>query len=622
MGTNVKIFISCHKPSEYVSNEVLQPIQVGTVLKNFRLTGILHDDEGDNISELNPRFCELTAQYYAWKNQEADYYGFFHYRRYFSFNKKIENKYDIWLNVNENYITPETETKLGLSSDNITRVVSKYDIILPELKDITKMPQQGKNIKEQYLGSGYLHESDLRIMMDVLKEKYPKFVPYAEKYFAGKTTYLNNMFIMRKDIFNIYSRWLFDILFECNKRIDFSDYSVEAIRTPGHLAERLLNIFVLYIREHKHCKIKELPTVAFLNTDPVPDYLPAFQEHNVAVALSANDYYAPYVATLLTSIREHSSIHNNYDIIIMNMDISLVNKSKLCRIFQDCPNFSLRFIDVGRYKEKFKHIFLRGHFKLETYFRLLMQDILPSYHKILYLDSDMVVVDDLAELYDTDVTGYLLAACHDADTAGLYNGYEPQKKQYMDNVLKIKHPYEYFQAGVILFNLDEFRKQYTVDDMLKFATSYKWELLDQDVLNFLAQEHYKAVDMSWNVMTDWRGIRKSDIISRAPKYLSDEYAAAHNSPKIIHYAGPDKPWEITGSDYAEVFWKYARMTEYYEIIIQRLMYRDVYALRRDMTVPGRIKNVRLNLINTVFPPDTKRRENLDELYVKMKLNNK
>ena len=196
---------------------------------------------------------------------------------------------------------------------------------------------------------------------------------------------------------------------------------------------------------------------------------------------------------------------------------------------------------------------------------------MQQYRKVLYLDSDLILNADPAELFYTDVDGFLLAAAHDADTAGLYNGFEPNKKNYMDNVLKIKEPYSYFQAGVILFNLEEFRKTYTTDEMLRFAASNNWELLDQDVLNYLAQGRYKAVDMCWNVMTDWRGIRIPQIVSRAPKYLRDEYMKAHEAPKIIHYAGPDKPWQQENADYGEYFWRYARECDYYEVIVQRFV---------------------------------------------------
>lgn len=141
----------------------------------------------------------------------------------------------------------------------------------------------------------------------------------------------------------------------------------------------------------------------------------------------------------------------------------------------------------------------------------------------------------------------------------------------MDKILKIKNPYNYFQAGVILFNLEEFRKTYSTDEMLKFASSYDWELLDQDVLNVLAQDKVKFVDMSWNVMFDWRNIRISEIISRAPKYLHDEYVQAHNAPRIIHYAGPDKPWQDPSADYAELFWKYSRKTVFTNKLFSTLL---------------------------------------------------
>ena len=94
---------------------------------------------------------------------------------------------------------------------------------------------------------------------------------------------------------------------------------------------------------------------------------------------------------------------------------------------------------------------------------------------------------------------------------------------------------------MILFNLDEFRKTYTVDEMLEYATSYDWELLDQDVLNHFAEGRVKYLDMRWNVVMDWRDIRIARIIGIAPKHIFEEYMQARKDPYIVHYAGPDKP---------------------------------------------------------------------------------
>ena len=150
----------------------------------------------------------------------------------------------------------------------------------------------------------------------------------------------------------------------------------------------------------------------------------------------------------------------------MHRDISPATQRRLQLLIANHPNFSLRFIDISPYYQKFRSLFLRGHFTIETWFRLLLPELLPHYHKVLYLDADLVTETDLAELYATDLKGYLLAACHDADTAGLYNERGSDKKFYMDHILKLKHPYDYFQAGVILFNLDEFRRQFTTSELL------------------------------------------------------------------------------------------------------------------------------------------------------------
>ena len=95
---DIKIYVVCHKPSYVPENPYLYPIQVGTALNGTKLPGMRHDDEGDNISQKNKTYCELTAQYWAWKNEDADYYGFFHYRRYLAFDPSL-NKDDGWGNT-------------------------------------------------------------------------------------------------------------------------------------------------------------------------------------------------------------------------------------------------------------------------------------------------------------------------------------------------------------------------------------------------------------------------------------------------------------------------------------------------------------------------------------------
>ncbi len=585
------------------------PIQVGCALKKERLPGFLYDNEGENISEKNPRYCELTAQYWAWKNAEADYVGFFHYRRYLAFADGKLPKPDAWGNIVDSTIDKESIKKYGLTAKQIETAIDGYDIIAPPAINVRSLPIVAANVKKQYLSSGYLHEEDEAILLDVLQEKYPGYAQVAQEYFAQTKSRFCNMFIMRQEIFQDYCKWLFDILDECDKRINYNDYSNEAIRTPGHLAERLFNIYLLYSQKNNNYKIKELPTVIFFKTDPEPELKPAFSEHNIAIALAADDNYVPYLATTLTSIQENASNENNYDILVMHTNISASNQERLQRVVGQKDNFSLRFIDFARYKTRFAKLFVRGHFTIETWYRLLLPEILKHYKKILYLDSDLVANADVAELYETNIDDYLLAACHDADTAGLYNR-DPEMKVEIDKVLKLAKPYDYFQAGVLLLNLEKFREEHSTEELLQLASSQKWKLLDQDVLNVVAQGQVLFVETVWNVLFDWKYERITENISYAPKRLHDDYLYSRRQPKIIHFAGPDKPWDKPSSDFAYLFWKYARRNECYEQIIQNMILNH--------EEPSVIKEAIKKAANRALPKGSERRAVAKKLYRKIR----
>ena len=556
---SVEILVVNHKPAVVPENPLLKSIQVGASLTDTRLNTTYFDDVGVNISELNRSYCELTAVYWAWKNLKADYYGLFHYRRYFSFSKKQDD--DDRTGVA--YSTVEDALpEINLDERYMRKMIESYDLIIPRKED-TSNATNDSSIYEQYRNEHYI--KDLDFCLDYVKKHYPEIAAF-NHVLDRKDGYFCNMFIMKKELFNEYCTFMFDVLGAFDKEMDISQYNVQQHRVDGFIAERLTNIFIQYIQSLNKYKIKELQIAYFENTDPKPLLVPVSKTKNVPVVLAANNYYVPYISSLLHSVAEHASDENTYDINIFHRDISPENANLLKSEFAHLKNFSIRFYDISSRYEQYKGLFTRGHFAIETYFRLFIQDIMLDYDKVLYLDGDMIVNHDIAELYSTDVKGHLLAAALDPDTAGLYNGFEPQKKNYMDNILKINSPYEYFQAGVIVFNLDEMRKTLKVDDLLAFASSYNWELLDQDVLNYIAQGRVKFVDMAWNVMYDWRRIRLSQIVSLAPIPLYLQYVEARKNPKIIHYAGPEKPWHDPECDFAALYGEMARKSVFYEVI--------------------------------------------------------
>lgn len=578
---DVTILIATHKPAYFPDNKYLLPVQVGAAIASNKIPNAAYDNTGKNISDKNERYCELTALYWAWKNIDSDYYGLWHYRRYMSFNENDGLKQNIYGEHEIRKNIKDAIANIGLDSEkNIKDFVEQYDLILPNKGSAGN----GETMYGHYLANHY--KKDIDLCLDYVNSKYPEIAQYINQTNNQEYGYLRNMFIAKKDIFNDFCTFLFDVLKYFDENSDCSNYDVQQYRVDGFLGERLTNLYMTYlINEKKDLKWCELKSVYFWDTADNKAIEPIRKNNDIPIVLAIDDNYIPYASTLIHSIAGHSSPDYLYDIIIFNRNIAQRNIKLLKDEFADNPNMSIRFYDISSYITGYKDsIAIRGHWSIETYYRLFIQDILKGYDKVIYLDADLVVLDDLAKLYQVDINGCLLAAAKDPDSVGLYCGAHPgaekylrmdqldlRKQKYVNNVLKLKDPFNYFQAGVLLLNLDAIRTEWKDDVAINLALSRKWELQDQDVLNVLADGKVKFIDMSWNVMYDWKYKRLKNVIALAPRELYKEYVKAHAAPKIVHYAAPDKPWHNPECDYGYLFWEYARKSVFYEAIIGRMV---------------------------------------------------
>lgn len=616
--SNIKIFVSCHKKSYIPKNDFLIPIQVGSALASERFDGYFHDDEGENISEKNKSYCELTAHYWAWKNCEADYYGLFHYRRYLCFNRNYNDVKGIY-QLEFDDLGLENQEEICLSKDAMESCIKEFDIIIP-IKNNFKIHYQ--NNWEQYEKSPHLHIEDLKKMYDVLIAEYPEYKEAADIYLADSKALFCNMFIMKKELFNEYSEFMFNILEKTELLIDFTNYSVDEYRVIGHLSERLLGIYVQYLSMNSDAKIGELRMVKINNTDKA-SITPAFPEKNVAVAFSCSNHFAPYFGVLLNSIVLNSSDNNNYDIIVLVNPMSDVNKNRIRQIISEHNNFSIRFFEIKSLIKEY-HFSVKQHLALETWYRLFLPSIMTDYDKVLYLDCDMIVRDDIAKLYNTDISSYMLAAARDLAIIGLYNYKIGNARNYIDSVLELNEPYKYFQAGTVLLNLKMIREEYETGQLLELGQSRAWEWSDQDVLNIIANGRTLILDQRWNVEHD-RARRRLNEMKRSPMEFFNEYLEARKDPKIIHYAGGEKPWSVVECDMSEYFWQYARSCVFYETIIARLAADKAKAeIRKRNLKPVNVKKPKLNwrekmkLYSLPFlPKGTKRREFVKKIYKKI-----
>jgi lipopolysaccharide biosynthesis glycosyltransferase len=338
---------------------------------------------------------------------------------------------------------------------------------------------------------------------------------------------------------------------------------------------------------------------------------------DVVILFAANDFFVPYLSVALQSVIEHTNPSRRYDIVVLCHDLTQRSIWSLHNQVTS-ENVGIGFLDAQAALGNLQ-LPSHGHFRLETYYRLLAPELLPGISKAIYLDCDLVVMHDVAELFDTNVEGKLLAATQDADTIGQACGYEPAVENYLLQEVGLANVCDYFQAGVLLLNLDEFRYRMPTTELIRVAASKHWQWLDQDTLNHVVKGDYVRVDMAWNTLMDWKHLRRTHIIAEAPAYVQQEYETARLDPKIIHYAGPDdRPWLNPNADFAWAFWYFAPQSPFYDVLIRRLSEsrRTIRGLAKRTQV-ALLYNVTMPVFDKLMPPGTRARKTTIELYKKL-----
>lgn len=569
-----RIFISAHKRVDLFDSKMLQPVQVGCALRDFRYDWALHDDEGENISTLNPMYCELTTQYWAWKNVDAPYIGFCHYRRYFDF-ADVEHQQNPFGEVMDARIDAESQAKYCLDDASISKALEGVDIVTTVVQDIRSYLGPNATLRSQYDAADHLYVEDLDHVVDILIKYHPEYAEDARAFLAGHTGCFCNMFIMKRDIFRAYCEWLFPLLEEFVDTTDMSKYSREGVRTPGHLSERLLNIYLNHqLRHHPEWKVKRLQCVHFTQ----PDYNPGMKmpvhlddrRQVVPIVFASDNNYVPMLTTTVYSMLCNASPDYRYDITVLHRDIAGENQRIIREFLSRFENAEISFCDVSQAIEKFNLTTNNPHISVETYYRFLIQDLLPHYDKVLYLDSDLIVKGDVSELFAVDLKDSLLAAAHDIDFVANVNMKRGDRLDYARDILGMNDPYGYFQAGVLVLNTRAMRSEYSMEQWLEFASDERFIYNDQDVLNAHCEGKVVYLDYDWNVMIDCCG-RIGNVFSFAPAGMLDAYMDSRNHEKIVHYAGVQKPWKQGGCDRDELYWQYARETPFYERLLMMPM---------------------------------------------------
>lgn len=273
----------------------------------------------------------------------------------------------------------------------------------------------------------------------------------------------------------------------------------------------------------------------------------------IPIVYAVDDNYAPFLSVSLKSIMDNVSKEYFVKVYILNTGLSKCNEKLIVEIAENnTSDIDIEYVDVVRRMEKIADkTHLRDYYTNAIYYRIFIPSLFPQYEKIIYVDCDIVALDDISKLFNLDLGTNVVAAVHEeAMTTFECFG------EYSEDFLGVPRQ-RYFNSGLLVINTKQYLKENIEDKFIQMMTTYKFEVApDQDYLNVLLKDRVTYFDIGWN---------KTPLPN---KDFPDEEV------KLVHYKLNFKPWHYVGIRYEEYFWKYARKTPFYEHLIKM---RDSYS---------------------------------------------
>ncbi len=565
MENKIKIFVTYKDKHKIIETDIIKPIQTGRAIADEIFDGMIGDDTGDNISSKNPRYNELSAQYWVWKHYEEigdpEYIGFMHYRRHFLFDESKQKPNEKWLENSfaYKYDTITEDYMEFLKSASIEDAIKESDIIVPKIYDYSSTSIS--NLKKDWSFLPQQKMEHFYLLFDIIKQIFPEYSEIAESVKNGHVKYLCNMFIMKKSIFNEYCNFLYPILSKMDESVDSSMFSAQASRFLGYCGELILTIFLLKKKSEKLFRIKELDISYIENADDDYIFSKDIFDNSYSIGVSSSNEYVPYLSVWLVSLMKFADDNKQYNIFVFNRSITPENKDILKNMLSNKKNLHIYFVNP---LNCLKHVNLKyhSHYNLECYFRLCAPLILYNCHKLLFTDADLIFNKDPALLIDTDVTGYPLASCRDFVYGAMYNCTFADWVSYSKDILHLEKPYDYVNTGVMLLNVECFNKNNYSEKIIDFVNKNYFRILEQDGINSYFQSKIKFIDTAWNFTVDTKTI---DVVMKyMPMVYRKQFELDRQNPYIIHWAGKDKPWNIPTEKMANIWWSYAKESPFYE----------------------------------------------------------
>ena len=298
----------------------------------------------------------------------------------------------------------------------------------------------------------------------------------------------------------------------------------------------------------------------------------------IPIVFATDTNYAPFAAAVIRSITANKSDDHFYSIYVLYDDTLTFAMHELLGDMGG-EGVSVRLVDVSRCVEE-DSLYLSGHYSMQMYYRWLIPELFRHYDKVLYLDCDLAVRGDVAELYNMDIGDHYVGMVN--------NTVRTSFKNYVEETLGLPVD-DYYNSGVILFNNEAYIKARVKEKCIDFINRDR-DLLcpDQDAINVCCRGHICRLPDEWNFQ--WHHMIPGVEIGGFTSDYKERYEKVlKKGAKIIHYTSYKKPWNEPDLKLADVFWKYFKKIPGYD----RLMKKNAYGkkgVERAMATPaGRIE---------------------------------
>lgn len=323
--------------------------------------------------------------------------------------------------------------------------------------------------------------------------------------------------------------------------------------------EKIKNIFKLFVAL---TLIFVLSFSAFCSEETFEDE----KTDRISISMAADDNYLFPTIVSITSIMENADKSSEFDFyLLLPGDFKEESKQKLMSLSDKYPNCIINIIDMSN---RFQNCKTSSHITTPTYYRLGLPSILPSVDKILYLDVDIIVKQDLRELYDTNIENYYVAGVDQPHTSKISLG-----KEFLRSVGLTSHD-EYINAGILLMNLKKMREDNLENKftqcMEKNKNNKKWRLHDQDIMNEVCFDSTYYLPLKYNAMMHYY-----EMYGYLIKPITKEaWYSAYSDSVIVHFSSKNKPWNDLSLPKSELWWEYAKKTNFIKDITEKYQVKN------------------------------------------------